>query len=84
MKVLEKQFYNQNMGILIDVRHPLDYKYENVNSVSINIYAEKLIYDPSKYLSKDKKYYIMCKKGILSKKVVIILDRLGYDVTLLK
>ena len=32
---------------------------------------EKLLYNPSLYLDKNKKYYFYCKKGIKSKKVVI-------------
>ena len=42
---------------------------------------EKLLYNPSLYLDKNKKYYFYCKNGIKSKKVVIILEIYGYDVT---
>ncbi len=42
---------------------------------------EKLLYNPSLYLDKNKKYYFYCKKGIKSKKVVSILELYGYDVT---
>ena len=42
---------------------------------------EKLLYNPSLYLDKNKKYYFYCKKGIKSKKVVSILEIYGYDVT---
>ena len=41
---------------------------------------EKLLYNPSLYLEKNKKYYFYCKKGIKSKKVVSILEIYGYDV----
>ena len=42
---------------------------------------EKLLYNPSLYLDKNKKYYFYCKNGIKSKKVVSILEIHGYDVT---
>lgn len=42
---------------------------------------EKLLYNPSLYLDKNKKYYFYCKKGIKSKKVVSILELYAYDVT---
>ena len=42
---------------------------------------QKLIYDHSKYLSKNNKYYILCKNGIKSREVVKKLELLGYDVT---
>lgn len=84
MKSINKSNYNYGMGTLIDVRHPLDYKKDNVDLNSINIFADKLMFNPEKYLDKNKKYFIVCKRGTLSKKVVILLDRIGYDVTLLK
>ena len=42
---------------------------------------EKLLYNPSLYLDKNKKYYFYCKKGVKSTKVVSILEIYGYDVT---
>lgn len=41
---------------------------------------EKLLYNPSLYLDKNKKYYFYCKNGVKSKKVVSILELYGYDV----
>ena len=32
-------------------------------------------------LDRDKKYFITCNRGTLSKKVVNMLEYLGYDVT---
>ena len=43
---------------------------------------KKLLYNPSLYLDKNKKYYFYCKNGIKSKKVVSILEIYGYDVTM--
>lgn len=79
MKVINLSEYNPTLGILIDVQHPLDYK-NNPTLGSINIYADKLIMNHNKYLSKDKTYYIVCNKGILSRRVVHNLEYLGYKV----
>ena len=72
--------YNPSMGILIDVQHPLDYK-ENPTANSKNMYADKLLINYKTVLDKNKKYYIICNKGTLSRKVVAMLEYLGYDVT---
>lgn len=72
--------YNPSMGILIDVQHPLDYK-ENPTLNSKNMYADKLLMNYKTVLDKNKKYYIICNKGTLSRKVVAMLEYLGYDVT---
>ena len=52
---------------------------ELINLDELDTY-EKLLYNPSLYLDKDKKYYFYCKKGIKSKKVVSILEIYGYNV----
>lgn len=80
MKKIMYSEYNPSMGILIDVQHPLDYK-ENPTPNSKNVYADKLLMNYKVLLDKDKKYYIICNKGTLSKKVVNMLEYLGYDVT---
>lgn len=79
MKTIKIYEYNESMGMLIDVRHPLDYNIEH-DPRSINIYSDKLIYNHSKYLNKNDKYYIICKNGITSKKVVYRLSLIGYNV----
>ncbi len=80
MKKIHISDYKKSMGKLIDVRHPLDYKKINSPS-STNIYYQKLLNSHSSYLNKKEKYYITCEKGIVSKKTVIQLSYLGYDVT---
>lgn len=80
MKKIRYSDYNSSMGTLIDVQHPLDYQ-KDPTPQSINIYSDKLILDHHKYLEKGKKYYIICRKGFLSKKVVSTLEYFGYDVT---
>lgn len=84
MNIINLKDYKKNMGILIDVRHPLDYESEQHHLDSRNIYYEKLIYNHSKYLNKASKYYITCTRGTLSKKCIKTLEILGYDVTLAK
>ena len=80
MKRINLENYNPSMGILIDVQHPDDYK-ENPTPGSINIYADKLLLNYKKMLDPTKRYYIVCQKGYLSRKVVSILEFYGYDIT---
>lgn len=80
MKRININEFNSNMGILIDVQHPEDYR-KNPTNGSINIYADRLLMNYKKLLDPTKKYYITCNKGVLSRKVVAILEYYGYDVT---
>lgn len=68
MKTIKKNGYHGD-GILID----LDVSYEPYDNLLCN---------HNKYLNKNMKYYIYCKKGFKSKKVVAVLEAYGYDVTL--
>ena len=79
MKSISIYDYNENMGKLIDVQHPLDYQ-KNHDPRSINIYADKLIMNHKRYLNKNETYYIICEKGRLSKRVVSTLSFYGYNV----
>ena len=80
MKRIYLKDYNPLMGILIDVRKPDEYIKNPINN-SINIYIDKLLINHKKYLNKNKKYYIICNRGHLSKKAVSTLEFFGYDVT---
>lgn len=80
MKRIDLNVYNPTMGTLIDVSDEITYK-ENKVSGSINIPYEKLLLHYKEMLNKNSKYYIMCTKGIHSRKVVSILEFYGYDVT---
>ena len=80
MKRLDIKNYSSNLGPLIDIQNPIDYnKYHYPGS--INIPYEKLLLNYKTYLTKDKSYYIVCKKGTKSRKAVAILEFYGYDVT---
>lgn len=78
MQTIKLSEYNSNMGILIDVRHPIEYKVKH-DPRSINIYADKLILNHKRLLDKNRTYYIICEKGHLSKRVVTNLNFLGYN-----
>lgn len=80
MKSIFEYEYSPNMGILIDVKHPEDYKI-NHNPYSINIYYDRLLLNHKTLLDKNKKYFIICEKGHKSKQAVRILSFYGYDVT---
>lgn len=79
MKTIKLSEYDISMGKLIDVRNPLDYASKH-DPRSINIYADKLIMNHSKFLNKKETYYIICSKGFLSKKVVRTLSYYGYNL----
>ncbi|MBE6155305.1 MAG: rhodanese-like domain-containing protein [Firmicutes bacterium] len=83
MRTININNYNEKMGKLIDVQHPLDYIKKH-DPRSINIYADKLIMNHSRLLNKDDTYYIICEKGRLSKRVVTTLTFYGYNVVQVK
>lgn len=64
-------------SFIIDIRSSQSYNNNHIPG-AINIPYEKLIVKPDAYLSFAKTYYIYCQKGISSKKVVSILNRMGY------
>ena len=56
MKRINLSEYNSNLGILIDVKHPLDYK-DDPTPGSINIYADKLVIQVLYHLFFSKNFY---------------------------
>ena len=80
MKRIDLATYNQSMGTLIDISDPITFQKKMVPG-SINIPYQKLLLHYKELLDKSKKYYIMCMKGIHSRKIVSILEFYGYDVT---
>lgn len=63
---------------IIDIRSKKDYLIGHVDG-AICIPYNDLLFNPSKYLDKNKTYHIYCKSGITSKSVVNILNNLGYN-----
>ena len=80
MKRINIKDYAKNMGTLIDIENPLDYK-EYHHPDSINIPYETLLINHKKLLDKNKKYFLVCTKGTKSRKATAILEFYGYDVT---
>ena len=64
---------------LIDIRKNYLYNLGSIPS-SKNIPSSFLLMDPSKYLNKDKEYYIYCTQGMESAKVCSNLKKQGYNV----
>lgn len=64
---------------LIDVRESYEFKKGSIKTAK-NIPMGELLNSPEKYLSKDKKYYIMCQSGGRSCKVTEALANQGYNV----
>lgn len=64
---------------IIDIRSIEKFNSNHIEG-AINIPANLLILNPSKYLIKLDIYYIYCQKGIQSKKICLILQKEGYNV----
>jgi rhodanese-related sulfurtransferase len=64
---------------LIDIREPYECTSGSIKS-SKNIPMGQLMSNPTKYLKKDKKYYIICQSGGRSSTASAALQRAGYDV----
>ena len=65
---------------IIDIRNKEKYNNNHIPN-AINIEQEKLLLEPSKYIEKEKRYYLYCQKGMSSFNVCKILTKLGYKVT---
>lgn len=70
---------NLNNINIIDIRSIEKYNNNHIMN-AINIPLEKLLANFSKYLEKNKKYYIYCQMGIQSRKICQILKNNGYNV----
>ncbi len=68
---------------IIDVQDSYNFKLNHLNN-SVNIPYDKLMENYRVYLNKNERYYIYCKSGKLSKRAVMVLSYLGYNVVLLE
>lgn len=80
MKRISIRDYHESMGTLIDLSDPITYE-KRKRPGSTNLTYDKLMLHYNEYLKKGVPYYIMCTKGIHSKRAVAILEYYGYDVT---
>ena len=64
---------------VIDIRPTQKYNDNHIPN-SINVEYSKLVGNPEKYINKNDTYYIYCQKGVLSKRTVIFLRSMGYNV----
>lgn len=64
---------------IIDVSDKYTYQNNHING-SINIPYDELISNYRLYLNKNEIYYLYCKSGKLSKRAVMILSSIGYNV----
>lgn len=72
--------YQDYMGTLIDLGDASVYQ-KRKRANSINVSYDQLMLHYQEYLKKGVPYYILCTKGIHSKRAVAILEYYGYDVT---
>ena len=64
---------------IIDIRDNYLYNQGHVFNAK-NIPMNELLYNTSRYLNKNDRYYIYCTSGIRSKKTCDLLFALGYNV----
>ncbi len=74
-----KELLNTETLDLIDIRNNYSYLSGTIENAK-NISSNSLIANPSKYLEKNKKYYIFCNNGSSSEFVCNYLYKLGYNV----
>lgn len=66
-----------NDAYIIDIRSNQSYNNNHIPNAK-NIPSQVLISNPSKYLEKDRTYYLYCQKGTTSIRVCSLLNNLGY------
>lgn len=64
--------------MIIDIREDYIYKMGHIDG-AINICYDALKLMPERYLSKNKKYYLYCDKGVFSHELSIELNKKGYN-----
>ena len=64
---------------IIDIREPLELEAMSLDG-STHIPMRYLLVYPEKYLSKTKRYYLLCRSGRRSYDLAEILTNKGYDV----
>ena len=69
--------------IIIDIRDEHSFKENHLNN-SINISLYKLLANYEKILDKNKNYLLICEYGLGSKKVMNMLNKMGYHTFSLK
>lgn len=68
---------------IIDIQDKYNYQLCHVPG-AVNIPYDELMNNYRNYLNKNETYYIYCKSGKLSKRVVMVLSYLGYSVVSLE
>lgn len=79
MKVINISEYNSSLGPLIDINDKIIYDTNHIDG-AINIEYETLLYNRDRLLNKNKTYYIYCKGGHKSRRIVSILSAYGFNV----
>ena len=68
---------------IIDIQDKYSYKQHHIEG-SVNIPYDDLLNNYRAYLNKDETYYIYCKSGKLSKRIVTVLNAVGYKAIILE
>lgn len=76
-----EEFMKLPQGVsIIDIRSNQSYNNNHIPGAT-NISYEKLLLNPGSYLDFKTRYYIYCQKGFTSRKLVSILNKMGYHTT---
>ena len=78
MEISVDQLLTLTSPNIIDIRIIQKYNDNHIPG-AINISYDLLVSNPSKYLDKNKTYYLYCQKGITSNKICQLLRSLGYN-----
>ena len=63
---------------IIDIRNPKQFRKKSIDG-STNVPFTDLILNPTKYINKDEKYYILCELGTWSVVAIKELEKKGYS-----
>lgn len=76
-----EEFIRLPQGIsIIDIRSNQSYNNNHIPEAK-NIPYEKLLVNPGLYLNFKTRYYIYCQKGVTSRRLVSMLNKMGYHTT---
>lgn len=67
-----------NNANIIDIRNNFSYMKGHIPG-AINITSQELLFNPERYLNRNRAYYIYCDSGSRSKVIVNELNNLGYN-----
>ena len=75
--------FNKRKVVVIDIQDSYNHRLDPYPG-SINIPYDDLMNNYRNYLNKSDVYYVYCKSGKISKRVVTVLSYLGYNINVIE